>query len=138
MYCWKTSLLLDAPRDRVWDTITDFTKTHTWNPGAGQASFETDGPLGQGTRLRVQHGKSSSLITVEEWGPPRLLRLYLTRGKTTGSSRYYLTNAPNGTTQLEHTFEIDPPFYLEPFVFFAGLANSRALKALKRWVEKKG
>jgi hypothetical protein len=76
-------------------------------------------------------------MTVEEWGPPRLLRLYLHRGKTTGSLRYYLTNAPNGKTQLEHTFEIDPPFYLEPFVLFANLGNKKSLKALKRWVEKK-
>jgi uncharacterized protein YndB with AHSA1/START domain len=137
MYCWKTSLLIDAPRDRVWETITDFTNGHTWDPSVGRATFETDGPIGQGTRLRVETGGRPSLFTVEEWGPPRLLRLYLTRGKTTGSARFYLTNAPNGQTQLDHTFELDPPFYLEPFMFFAGLKNKRSLLTLKRHVEKK-
>lgn len=137
MYCWKTSLHLDAPRDRVWETITNFGNAHAWNPKAGQATLESDGPIGQGTRVRLQQGSKSSLLTVEEWGPPRLLRLFLSRGKTTGSARFYLTNAPNGGTQLDHTLELDPPLWLEPLMPFSGLANKRELQALKRWVERK-
>jgi uncharacterized protein YndB with AHSA1/START domain len=137
MYCWKTSLLLDAPRDRVWETLTDFTKTHVWDPSVTQATLETEGAIGQGTRFRIRNGRNQKLLTVEEWGPPRLLRLYLSSGKTTGSLRYYLTNAENGKTQLEHSFELDPPFYLEPFVILANFKNNRSLKALKRQVEKK-
>lgn len=137
MYSWKTSLRLDAPRDKVWNTLIDFANINNWNPGAGRAIVETEGELGQGSRVRLERGRRVTLLTVEEWGPPRLLRLYLTRGRTNGSARYYLTNAPGGGTQLEHHFELDPPIYLEPFMVFAGLGVKRELQALKRWVEKK-
>ncbi len=136
MYSWKTSLHLAAPRDKVWDTLIDFANAKAWKPGVRSGSFETEGPIGQGTRVRMDQGGKVTMLTVEEWGPPRLLRLYLARGKTNGSSRYYLTNAPNGGTQLEHTFELDPPFYLEPLMLFVGFGVKRELAALKRWVEK--
>ena len=135
MYTWKTSLLLDAPREKVWSALVDFANAPAWKPGVRGARLETEGPMGQGTRVRLDEGRSSTLLTVEEWGPPRLLRLYLQRGKTNGSSRYYLTNAPNGKTQLDHTFELDPPLWLEPLMLFAGFGVKRELAALKRWVE---
>jgi uncharacterized protein YndB with AHSA1/START domain len=138
MYSWKTSLLLAAPRERVWATLIDFEGLHTWNPNAGPASFETNGPVGQGTRVRLKDGRNGggTLLTVEEWGPPRLLRLYISQGKTTGSSRYALTNAPNGGTQLEHTLELDPPLLREPLMLFMGFRVKREFSALKRWLEK--
>lgn len=135
MYTWTTSLLLDAPRERVWNTLVDFANINAWNPRVNRASIETSGPTGQGTRVRVDQGGSVTMLTVEEWAPPRLLRLYVTRGKTNGSSRYYLTNAPNGGTQIEHTFELDPPFLLQPLMLFVGFGLKRESAALKRWVE---
>jgi len=136
MYSWNTSMLLAAPREKVWSTLVDFASFHTWNPKVASAHLETEGELGQGTRVRLGSGSGSTLLTIEEWGPPRLLRMYLTRGRTTGSSRYYLTNAPEGKTQLEHVLELDPPFYLEPLMLFAGAGMRRELAALKRHVEK--
>jgi hypothetical protein len=85
----------------------------------------------------MQTGSSTTVLTIEEWQPPRLLRLYLSRGKTTGSSRYHLTLDPKGGTQLEHTFELDPPIWLEPLMLFAGFNVKRELQALKRFVESK-
>jgi len=137
MYSWKTSLHLDAPREKVWDTLIDFGAMKDWKPGTKSSTVETDGSIGQGTRVRLEQGGSPMVLTVEEWGPPRLLRLYLTRGKTNGSSRFCLTNAPNGGTQLDHSYELDPPIYLEPLMLFAGFGIRRELAALKRWVEKK-
>lgn len=135
MYSWKTSMLLAAPRERVWATLVDFANLHTWNPRVVSAQLETEGALGQGSRVRLGSGSSTTILTIEEWGPPRLLRMYLTRGRTTGSSRYFLTNAPDGKTQLEHILELDPPFYLEPLMLFAGFGPKRELAALKRHVE---
>jgi hypothetical protein len=137
MYSWKVSLHLDAPRDRVWATLIDFANVHAWNKKAGLATFETEGPMGQGTRVRMQKGGTCKILTVEEWGPPRLLRLYVKQGMTTGSSRYYLTNAPEGGTQLEHLVELDPPLWLEPLMLFVGFGVKRELLALKTWVESK-
>jgi uncharacterized protein YndB with AHSA1/START domain len=137
MYSWKTTLQFDAPRDKVWDALIDFANMKAWKPGTKSSGVETEGQIGQGTRVRLEQGGGATVLTVEEWGPPRLLRLYLTRGRTHGSSRFYLTNAPNGGTQLEHTYELDPPIYLEPLMLFAGFGIRRELAALKRWVEKK-
>jgi len=137
MYSWKTSLHLDAPRDRVWSTLVDFANMNKWNPRAGVARFESDGPLGQGTRVRLENGGKGTLYTIEEWGPPRLLRLFISKGKTTGSARFYLTNAPQGGTQLEHHFELSPPLWLEPLMLFVGFSVRKELAALKSWVEQK-
>lgn len=137
MYSWKTTLHFDAPRDRVWETLIDFGNMKSWRPGVTSSSVETDGPIGQGTRVRLNQGGNATVLTVEEWGPPRLLRLYLTRGSLHGSSRFYLTNVAGGGTQLEHTYELNPPLYLEPLMLFAGFGIRRELNALKRWVDKK-
>lgn len=137
MYRWNNTLHLDAPRDRVWATLIDFVNTHTWNKKAGPATIETEGSMGQGTRVRMQTGSGTTVLTIEEWQPPRLLRLYLSRGRTTGSSRYHLTLDPKGGTQLEHTLELDPPLWLEPLMWFAGSGVKRELQALKRFVESK-
>lgn len=136
MYRWNMTVHLDAPRDKIWSTLIDFANAHAWNKRAGQATLETEGVMGQGTRVRMQNGASTTVLTIEEWAPPRLLRLYLSRGKTTGSSRYHLTLDPKGGTQLEYTLELDPPLWLEPTMLFVGFGAKRELSALKAWVEK--
>jgi uncharacterized protein YndB with AHSA1/START domain len=135
MYTWKTTLRLSAARERVWSALTDFERLHTWNPYAGRATFESSGDIGQGTRVHLANGGKGTRLTVEEWGPPRLLRLFLTEGKTTGSARYYLTNSTDGGTQLDHTLELDPPLLREPLMLFVGFRVKKELQALKRWVE---
>lgn len=135
MYSWKTSLHLDASREKIWNVLVDFAEYQKWNPSAGAATFESEGPLGQGTRVRIAHGSNSTLFTIEEWGPPRLLRLFISKGKTTGSARFHLVKAPNGGTTLEHHYELSPPLWLEPLMLFVGFGVKKELAALKRWVE---
>ena len=81
--------------ERVWATITDWTKAPEWMPGT--SAFRLDGPLRPGAVLHYTARGKERTSTVVEVVPERSLVLTSTVGKVHANYRYVLAPVPGGT-----------------------------------------
>ena len=70
---------LPIPIQQVFDYLADFSRTAEWDPGVVHAERLTEGPVGLGSRFRVEVaflGRTSSLeYEIVDWDPPSRLVL---------------------------------------------------------------
>src|SRR5690606_8701102 len=64
----KRDVLVHAPRERVWDVLTDFARWPEWNPDVREV--RVDGPLAPGSVFRWKAGPSQIRSRLEEVLPP--------------------------------------------------------------------
>jgi hypothetical protein len=63
------SIAVDAPRDAVWNVLTDFTSWPNWSPGV--KSMRIDGPVAIGARFRWKSGPGTIKSRIEQLDAPR-------------------------------------------------------------------
>ncbi len=136
MRSWTTAIRIEAPRQRVWETLLDFEKASQWNPSITSAAVEAPGGFGQGTRILAKNGSSQVNMTVEEFTPPRLLGLKVVKGMTTGMSRYTVSSNDDGGTSVEHTLKLEPRGLMLLGQMLVQSRLDRELSCLKEWLEK--
>ncbi len=110
--------LVEAPLDRVWETIADW-DTHTeWQPSL--VEVEPPATLEAGSRLvevRASHGQRLTFdVVIAEWRPRRLIRASgRSRGVVSVSADLVYQLDPAGdATQVTIAVEAEIPFVLLP------------------------
>ena len=101
----STTVDIDAPKQLVWDVLTDFAAYHEWNP-----DISIEGSARVGTKLNVHMGASGGRgmafkPTVLAATPDHELR-WLGKlgfgGIVDGEHFFILDRNPDGTTRLTH------------------------------------
>ena len=75
----RAEIDIDAPREVVWEVLTDFAAWPRWNPDV--TSVKVDGPLEPGTTFHWKAGPGTITSTLRDVDPPK--RIAWT-GKTFG------------------------------------------------------
>ena len=102
----RTELQIDAPPERVWSVLTDFSTYHEWNPFI----LSVDGDARVGERLRVrlsppESDESTFSPRVLVFDPPYELRWkgqLLFKGLFDGEHFFQCKEGPNGGTRFVH------------------------------------
>lgn len=98
----RTSININAPREKVWQILTNFEQYPTWNPFLKAIS----GDLVKGERLEVQFEKMTfkPVVTqVEEFVAFSWLGNLWFKGLFDGEHRFFLEEHPDQTTTLHHS-----------------------------------
>lgn len=67
-----TTIAIDAPAERVWETMIDVERWHAWTASITRIERLDGGPFGMGARARVEQPKLPVAVwTVTEWLPGR-------------------------------------------------------------------
>ena len=64
-----------ASADRVWDAVVDYEARTQWSPRMKEARVLDDGPLREGSRIRLHKDRDRFTATVVEIRPPERLTL---------------------------------------------------------------
>lgn len=91
---------LPTPPDVVWEYVSDLRRGTEWMADAVSIELTTDSTSGVGTAFecvtKVGPLKTTDLMTVTEWEPPRVLTVEHS-GSVTGSGRFTLDPTDEGT-----------------------------------------
>ncbi len=77
--CESAEIIVDAPPEQVWDTLSDLRSWPRWMPGVKAVSVEE--PIGVGTEFEWKAGPGSIKSHVLECDPPRSIGR---KGRTLG------------------------------------------------------
>jgi uncharacterized protein YndB with AHSA1/START domain len=88
---------ISATIDAVFTALTDPRSIERWLPGC--AGVEVDGPIGKGTRLRVQFGHRVTEFDVVDFQPPRTFG-WVERGQRRDSKTFFRLDHTSGTTAV--------------------------------------
>ncbi|TDE98941.1 hypothetical protein EXU48_01730 [Occultella glacieicola] len=91
-----TRVLIRAPRDRVWDLLTDFTRAHEWMTEATDMRLD-DATLAVGSVLRFRAQNTERTSTVEALEPGRMIALASDGPGVHAVYTYTLTDRDGGT-----------------------------------------
>ncbi len=98
---FTTEIKIDAPVDRVWDTLADIGSIHEWNPGVKQSHITTRYQEGLGTGRHCDLGQKRYLDeTVVDWEPHQRLTMRIVATNLplkTADIRFALRPAGGGT-----------------------------------------
>ncbi|MFC0678646.1 SRPBCC family protein [Lysobacter korlensis] len=133
---FSASTNVAAPPERVWATITDWSRAPEWMPGT--SSFRLEGPLRPGTVLHYTARGKERTSTVTAVAPERSLTLASTVGKVHAAYTYVLTPAAGGTrVDLTADVRTSGAMRLLARVIRAAIAkaDSGQLDRLKRLIE---
>ena len=73
---FTTEIKIEAPVDRVWDTLADIGSIYEWNPGVKQSHVTTNYREGLGAGRHCDLGKKRFLDeTVVDWEPHQRLTM---------------------------------------------------------------
>lgn len=100
----KTHITINAPKERVWEILTDFEKYPDWNPFVKSL----EGEVKEGGRIRIQLPGMTFRPTVLAFDPNTELRWlgHLGfKGLFDGEHKFYLTKNADGSTEFEHSEE---------------------------------
>lgn len=145
---FDTVLVIAAPRERVFSTLTDIDGWPTWMKGLVRVEKLTDGPVGVGTEWRetrkMMGKEGSEVFDITGFDPPRSLSLHVDGAKGATKKGHYcfdyrFEEAPGGTRVVMHG-EIDIPGFMAKVMgkLFIGIfkkACDRDLVALKEHLE---
>jgi hypothetical protein len=100
-----TTVDIDAPKQLVWDVLTDFAAYHEWNP-----SMKIEGTAQVGTRLSVHMGASGGrgmafkpmVLAAAPGDELRWLGKLAFGGIVDGEHFFILDRNADGTTRLTH------------------------------------
>lgn len=100
-----------APRERVFDHLTDHDKVRQWAKGTEERTYLTPPPHGAGTRFRQRIREGGQVQDYEgeilALEPPGRLRTRLSRGPITMEMEYRLSGTPAGGTRVDQTLAIE-------------------------------
>ncbi len=98
---FTTEIKIDAPVDRVWDTLADIGSIDEWNPGVKRSHVTTDRREGLGTGRHCElPGKKHLDETVVDWEPHQRLTMRIVGTNLplkTAEIRFALRPAGGGT-----------------------------------------
>jgi len=97
----NTHIDIDAPRQRVWQVLTDFDRYPEWNPFVQSLS----GQVQEGQKIKIQLPGMTFRPTVLAFRQNEELRWlghFLVKGLFDGEHFFQLTSLPNGQTRLTH------------------------------------
>jgi hypothetical protein len=133
MRTWTTHDHIAAPVEEVWEVLVNFNRNRKRRRNAGRITLSPPGPLAAGTRVEIgRDGKT--VMTVDEFVPPKNLTLSVVTGKTTGESRFVLHEAGHHT-YLEHTLRLELRGLRRLFAFMIARSLRDELRALRYRIE---
>jgi carbon monoxide dehydrogenase subunit G len=120
-------IFIKAPRDAVWNILSDLENWPSWNPGVSKISV--NGPVEVGTSFKWVGGRSKIVSRLEEVDPPRRIAW---SGKTLGIRAIHVWELSNkdGGTQI-HTEESFEGLVAR---LFRGIARKTLAKALAQGI----
>jgi uncharacterized membrane protein len=66
----ESSLIIAAPRERVWSVLADFESWPTWTKSMRSLEVIGEGPVAKGSKVKVrQPGLAPAVYTITEWIP---------------------------------------------------------------------
>ena len=133
MRSWRTTVHIGAPVQEVWDVLVNNSGAFPWNGSAPGSEVKATGPIARGTRVEIGGGEGT-VLTVDEYEPPRLLKLTVVTGTTTGESHFELHPAGNDT-YLEHTLHLNLKGMRRLLAIFVGRSLKNEFHALRDRVE---
>ena len=132
---------VQTPRDpeRAFDYMANFDNTREWDPGVQSAERSTHGPLGIGTRFRLDFkvGPATTELVYEitEFDPPRALTLVADNGWLISHDRIAVdATAAGSAIAYDATLTLKGPLRLADRLLAAGFrrAADKALAGLRR------
>jgi uncharacterized protein YndB with AHSA1/START domain len=129
MRSWRTQVHIGAPVQDVWNALIDNSGAFSWSGGAAGAEVRATGPIARGTKVEIG-GATGTVLTVDECEPPRILKLTVVTGTTTGESHFELHPAGNDT-YLEHTLHLNLKGIRKLLAIFVGRSLKNEFHALR-------
>lgn len=103
-----------APRDLVWEVLTDWERQADWMVDAIEVEVVSDRREGTGVTLRVPTDlfglTVEDVMRVTRWEERELLEVTHLGSLITGTGAFELSDGPGGITRIVWWEEIDPPF----------------------------
>lgn len=132
------SIRIQAPPERVFDTVADSRLEPSFNPAMTTVDLLTPGPIGLGTRFRARMGNAGMEMLVEltEFDRPRRLGSRTTSSmmETTGT----LTCTPDaGATRLSWDWQVRPRGWFRSLGPFVGLLGHRMERQIWTGLKRK-
>ena len=103
------SIGIAAPAEKVFDYVTDVRREPEWNPQLREPEKLTPGPVGAGTRYRVQFGRGMGIAIIENTGfdRPHSWSAVSTARRLTVRFHGQVSPIPGGCQLAVHT-ELNP------------------------------
>lgn len=109
----EVSVTVDAPREVVWDVLTDWERQAEWMLDARSVEVVSPERTGEGVTIRVPTNLLGVVVLdvmrVTRWEAPSLLEVVHLGRVIRGSGAFVLEQAPGGGTVLRWWERIDPP-----------------------------
>ena len=137
-------VVIDRPRARVWEFITEPANAARWMPNLRSLEVITEGPLGVGSKYRETRrfkGRDNTAeIEVTAWEPPAIYAAGTPLAGTFFEYRYELSSPTESSTHLELIASAKPSSALGklaaiPMIKAMEKADGEHLDAIKRAVE---
>jgi carbon monoxide dehydrogenase subunit G len=98
---WDYSIVINAPKQKVWDYLTIPAKTIQWSSSLVSSEWTSEGEPGVGSTLKevgkVLGRKMESSIEITAWDPPNEIGRKSTGGSFPFEGRLTLESQGNGT-----------------------------------------
>ncbi len=88
---------ISASIDEVFTALTDPRSIERWLPGC--AGVVVDGPVGKGTRLKVQFGARVTELDIVDFQPPRTFG-WIERGQRRDYKTFFQLDSTSGATAV--------------------------------------
>ena len=88
---------ISATSDEVFTALTDPRTIERWLPGC--SAVVVDGPIGKGTRLRVQFGSRITELDIVDFHPPRTFG-WVERGQRRDYKTFFQLDPTSGATAV--------------------------------------
>lgn len=97
---YEVTVAIDAPAERVWAVLADLPAWPEWTKSMRQVKPLDDGPVGEGSRVRVRQPSLPTVVwTVTSWDPGRSFTWASSSpGVATEADHELATNGTGGTT----------------------------------------
>lgn len=133
---WEQKIEIKAPADRVFAYVSDFARHGEWSGHGLQATKETDGPVGVGTKYATtakQFGTQKEHSTITEHSAPAKFA-WDSVGALGRINHWFATAESGGVTTLSKGAEVVEPKFLAKMMGFK-IAKDQP-KALREDLEK--
>ena len=131
--------VIDAPIDRVFDTVIDVGNYAAWNPTITASRRLDEGELRDGSRFEWQlKGFGTVILEFQEFERNARVRIVLQTRWYSGGHRF-LFSAQGRATRIDHELETTPRGILRllgPMIAWSGRRNLRqTVEALQTYIE---
>ena len=124
----RRTQVIARPVATVFDVVIDGGRWSEWNPTVRASRRLDDGPIGEGTRFEWDlRGVGKVIQELQEFDPPRQVRIVTHTKQTSGGHRFRLTAQGEGT-RIDHELEVRPKgafLLLAPMMGMLGRKNLR-------------